>query len=179
MPGCDSPRPPTAVDRMVVETCRRVGRWWAAPGRCFGDTADDLAQDGALAVLEARRRYGRERVDHPAFVQLVVDQTCRKRRRYALSKCRDVRQAESLALGDRGLGGDARWATLEQSLDVRRAFGRLPDDLKRVCEALVERPGVEAAAQLGMARSTLYVRIERLRAAFAAVGIDGQQEPRR
>ncbi|MCA9538606.1 MAG: hypothetical protein KC620_06940 [Myxococcales bacterium] len=90
-----------------------------------------------------------------------------------------IQYPASQQLGDRGLGGDARWATLEQSLDVRRAFGRLPDDLKRVCEALVERPGVEAAAQLGMARSTLYVRIERLRAAFAAVGIDGQQEPRR
>jgi RNA polymerase sigma-70 factor (ECF subfamily) len=57
-------------------------------------------------------------------------------------------------------------------LDVSLALDSLPDDLRELGERLLEGPMAEVARELGLPRSTLYGRLDRLRKALSKAGLE-------
>jgi DNA-directed RNA polymerase specialized sigma24 family protein len=64
----------------------------------------------------------------------------------------------------------------ETRLAVREAHATLPDELRRVCEALVTGTPTEAAQDLGLTRQQVYRRRDLVRAHFEAHGLGGGRD---
>lgn len=110
---------------------------------------DDLAQEGALGLMEAAKRYKRSRnvpfsVYANARVRGSMSEVYR-RKRWNLTAALPLHDQcnEIPAAGDM----DARIQERQQLRDVRSAVIRLPDDERRVIQLLVyERVGAPRAA---------------------------------
>jgi RNA polymerase sigma-70 factor (ECF subfamily) len=57
-------------------------------------------------------------------------------------------------------------------MDVARVLDTLPEDLRDLCERLRESNMAEIARETGIARTTLYDKLTRIREAFRQAGLD-------
>jgi RNA polymerase sigma-70 factor (ECF subfamily) len=55
--------------------------------------------------------------------------------------------------------------------DVAGALADLPEELRDLCERLTEKSITQIAKEMGIARASLYRRMEKIRAHFAATGL--------
>ncbi len=63
-------------------------------------------------------------------------------------------------------------STMQMAVDVRIAMESLCPKLKRLCSLLIDHGPSAAAQQLGISRATVYRRMNEIREAFAALGLD-------
>jgi DNA-directed RNA polymerase specialized sigma24 family protein len=153
---------------------------------------DDAFQEIALDAWRRLGGYQARRGDLEAFLGMVtlhqtrkIDARLRRRRRGAEVSldapiCTDESSAQ-LKLADCLTEDDGLPALLgnvvdgharvEMILDLSRAIGRLPSDMRRLCACLAhETPGI-ARRSCGLSNTGMYRRIEELRLHFRTFGL--------
>ena len=137
---------------------------------------EDIRQDMYLQLARAQRRFDPQKGAPNTFISRVLDRFCmhfvrkegtKMRTRIPTQPCSDI--GEDFDLDNRTVGegmlADAVRAEWQQQ--VRAVIADLPPELQELCEALISgRDRTAMAEQLGIARSSLYRRLARLREVF-------------
>ena len=161
----------------VQTTARRLARSGSLPGM----DADDIGQDLFLDLWRRRHAFDPARASFPTFADRVIAN------RVATLTSPTMRQRAERALVwlDEPISGDdadTLAATvadpaaptehdLAMLLDVRRFVARLSPALRQCCEILLAPKLCDAAAEVGLHRSSVYENIQRLRAVTNAAGL--------
>lgn len=136
-----------------------------AMGYIHATDREDLTQEVLVAVLRALPHYDPSRASLRTFVECVVATRTAAAVRAA---CR-LRTLHPLDLAA-DYCADPVSGRNELRIDVERVLGVCPADERRVALLLMEHSPCQASRILGVARSTLYLRICRLRLRFAIAG---------
>jgi RNA polymerase sigma-70 factor (ECF subfamily) len=135
-----------------------------ATGRATAADREDLEQDALLGLWIALRHYDASRAGLRTFLERVAD------KRFATL----MRRRRSPVLIER-LDGH-RFATpdgipaVQFHVDFERVLAPLGDPDRKLALLLVDHGPTEISRMLGIARSTVYARIARLRCAFREAG---------
>jgi RNA polymerase sigma factor (sigma-70 family) len=133
----------------------------------------DLWQEGLAACWRALRHYDPKRASLRTFTEHVI--ACRLTSLHRARCCRPRLQP----LDDRQLRGGDGWARkIELRSDVHRVLATLQDSDRSLALLLIEHTPTEVSRLLGLARSTVYERIQKLRLHFSSAGL-GASSPRR
>jgi len=137
-----------------------------AAGRVLRDDREDLAQDAMLGLVRELPKFDGTRASLPTFIERVISTRVASaiRRRRASKRVPAHEDWFATSCQDYGQAADLR-------VDVWRVIQSLPVGDRRVAAILTEHSPAEAARILGLARSTVYLSIERIRDAFVAAGI--------
>jgi DNA-directed RNA polymerase specialized sigma24 family protein len=151
---------------------------------------DDLKQEMRLALLEAQPAYqsGRScwhtfanRIIKARLMDLVRERTSIKRGHGALNAhCNGTCAAqidEGVLIDHPGSdpidpSGEADLHRAALAIDLSQVISRLPAELRRIAERLMQSDPKDAWRELGMKKSTFYEAIARLRVVFAKAGLD-------
>jgi RNA polymerase sigma factor (sigma-70 family) len=133
----------------------------------------DLEQEALVACWRALPRFDSARASLRTYLEVVVSSRLSSVRR--AGRC----QPRLQLLDDDQRHVEDGWARrIELRADVWRVLASLRASDRQVAVALLEHSPAEASRRLGVARSTIYAHIERLRIAFRAAGL-GPQGARR
>src|SRR5206468_1235882 len=125
---------------------------------------DDMRQDGLMACWRAFPHFDPTRASLPTFLGRVVANRI-------ASVVRSSRTPVMLPLdAAEACTGGISLRQIHLEIDVARVLRRLNENDRRLASALMENDPTEASRKLGVARSTVYVGIARLRLKFAAAG---------
>jgi RNA polymerase sigma factor (sigma-70 family) len=130
-----------------------------------GIERQDLIQDALIAVWQALRKYDASRASLLTFIEVVV----RTRTASTLRSFRTRRQLEPVA--DLNLITHGNFGNIELRTDVCQVINRLGANDRRLARLLAEHSPTEVSRILGIARSTLYEGIGRIRVAFTKAGL--------
>ena len=135
-------------------------------GRDHHDDRDDLAQNALIHVWKRIDQFDSTRASLPTFVERVVTSSI-------TSSIRKSQAAKRQTVELSGGLPDPRNFVHETHVrvDVERALDRLRPYDRIVATLLADMTPAEAARALGIARSTIYVVIARIRDAFVAAGL--------
>ena len=137
-----------------------------ATGRATAADRGDLEQEALLGLWMALRHYDASRASLRTFLERVAD----KRFASLLRRRRSPVVIERLD-GHRLATADGIPAVQFQ-VDFERVLAPLGDPDRKLALLLVDHGPTEISRMLGIARSTVYARIERLRCAFREAGYD-------
>jgi len=135
-----------------------------ASGRTPAADREDLEQEAFLGLWTALRRYDASRASLRTFLERVAD------KRFASL----LRRRQSPVVIDR-LDGH-RFATadgipaVQFHVDFERVLAPLGDPDRKLALLLIDHGPTEISRMLGIARSTVYARMARLRRAFREAG---------
>ncbi len=149
---------PLALRAVQVRTAAAVGT-----GRVAAADREDLEQEVLLGLWMALRHYDSSRASLRTFLERVAD----KRFASALRRRSPV-QIECLD-GHRFTTADGIPA-VQFKVDFERVLAPLGDSERALALFLVDTAPTEISRMLGIARSTVYARIARLRRAFLEAG---------
>jgi RNA polymerase sigma factor (sigma-70 family) len=190
------------LDPRVCEIIRfRATRFTRTHGFCHEDQ-QDICQDFALDCLRRLPKFDAHKSSIRTFVHRIVEHHAATLADSHQAACRDRRRCQesldapvhigpeaSVPFGDTvssddyemRLGRSARTQREYEDLriDVVHAISLLPEELAVVAILLLTVNIVEAAQLLGISRSTLHRRLDRLREAFSAAGLDRYLGPHR
>jgi len=125
----------------------------------------DIEQEGLIACRRALPYFDPTRASLRTFVEHVV-----RAHLISLSRARRCRP-HFQPLSDDQLSAGNDWAyEIELRSDVHRVLGSLPDTDRRIALLLMEHSPSRASRMLGVARSTVYKCIYRLRVRFTTAG---------
>jgi RNA polymerase sigma factor (sigma-70 family) len=185
----DTPVPLEALARDLIR--RKTRRLIKRHGLNEHD-AEDLEQELLLRLPPILKRCDPAKGDPRAFLGATIHKHLNNLLRNRRAKKRDYRKTFSLdiradrqaegtradSLGERvhdaRLGRHGRSAEEQARLrqDVADVIARLPEDLRVLARLLQTRTLADAAKELGVSRSTLAGRRERLRRWFERAGLD-------
>ena len=155
----------------------------------------DIEQELMFELMKRLPEYDPSRATHNAFVTWVVLQKIADLIEAQLTQKRDPRvliaSLNDLVSTDEEGWFEERWATvdieeylhvtnstnrsteerIDLDIDLDRAMANLPKELRRLCDLLAENSIAEVARKLGIARSTLYSAIYKLRKVFEKAGL--------
>ena len=162
------------------------------------DDVEDLEQEMRLDLLERLPKFDPSRATYNTFVSRLVERKISNLIRHRTQEIRDYRCEDGslhdlVESGDSGdekverietvtqdeqdfrLGKHSRSAEerLDLRLDISLVLSKLPPELRKPAELLQSMSITAAARELGIARSTLYDRIARLRHIFVDAGLTG------
>ena len=135
-----------------------------ATGRATAADREDLEQEAFLGLLMALRRYDASRASLRTFLERVADKrfaTLMRRRRGSLTVER--LDGHRLATPD-GI------PAVQFHVDFERVLAPLGDPDRKLALLLIDHGPTEISRMLGIARSTVYARMARLRRAFREAG---------
>ena len=134
-----------------------------ATGRATAADRKDLEQEALLGLWIALRRYDPSRASLRTFLERVAD------KRFAtLIRRRGSLEVERLD-GHRVATPDGIPAVLLH-VDFERVLAQLTEADRTLARLLIDHGPTEISRMLGIARSTVYARIARLRRAFREAG---------
>jgi len=143
--------------------------------RC--DETDDIAQTLGLLVLERAAQFDGRRSNPQTFAVVVINSGIASIIKAHKARRRDYRLCQPLDWPPDNSGRipivrDFGPSIVECDLrtDVARVLGQLDSADQRVAMALMKHSPMETSRELGLARSTIYRNIRRLRTAFTAAG---------
>ena len=146
------------------------------------DQQDDLQQDMLLELHKAAKRFKPAKASWHTFVSRVLDcfckyytrrESCRNRRSPRETPCSDIAEDFSLDRRPVGPGVLAGLVSDEDRRRLRQVIAELPDNLRRLWEALMDDTSKRAAARkVGISKSTLYRRLATIREHFEEAGIE-------
>jgi RNA polymerase sigma-70 factor (ECF subfamily) len=135
-----------------------------ATGRATAADREDLEQEAFLGLWTALRRYDASRASLRTFLERVAD------KRFASL----MRRRRSPVLIERFVGH--RFATpngipaVQLHVDFERVLAPLGDPDRKLALLLIDHGPTEISRMLGIARSTVYARMARIRRAFLEAG---------
>jgi RNA polymerase sigma-70 factor (ECF subfamily) len=135
-----------------------------ATGRAVAADREDLEQEALLGLWMALRHYDASRASLRTFLERVAD----KRFASLLRRRRSPFLIEPLD-GHRFATADGIPA-VQLHVDFERVLAPLGDPDRALALLLVDHGPTEISRMLGVARSTVYARIARLRRAFLEAG---------
>jgi RNA polymerase sigma-70 factor (ECF subfamily) len=127
---------------------------------------DDLVQELLIACWRAAATFDPAKASLRTFIECVIAHRLASAIRTA-GRMPTMQQLGSVA----EFGIPPRAMTFDLRSDVARVLDRLDIADRRVALALMEYSPTEASRELGVARSTVYQHIRRLRTGFIAAGI--------
>lgn len=127
---------------------------------------EDILQDVMLGLWREIPNFDPKKSSLRTFVERVVQ----SRTASAVRDRRTLKRSATVPLTTEPISPSAS-SNVHLRIDVERLIARLAPFDQLVAEALIERTSAEAARVLGVSRSTLYLAIGRIRAAFQAGGI--------
>jgi RNA polymerase sigma-70 factor (ECF subfamily) len=146
----------------------RAARVRAAAAVAFGGAPagdrEDLEQEALLRVWQALPRYDPTKASLRTFVERVADSRFASLLR---PRCRQVVIEPLSRISPASADGIP---AVELRVDFERVLAKLSEPDRRLARLLSEHTPSQASRILGVARSTVYCRIRRLRAAFRAAG---------
>jgi RNA polymerase sigma-70 factor (ECF subfamily) len=135
-----------------------------ASGRVTPADREDLEQEALLGLWSALRRYDASRASLRTFLERVADKCfaslLRRRRKPLVIERLD---SQRFATAD-GI------PAVQFHVDFERVLAPLDDPDRALALLLVEHGPTEISRMLGVARSTVYARMARLRRAFREAG---------
>ena len=154
----------------------------------------DLQQDLMMDLLQRMRHFNPAKAKKATFMTRIVERRISTLLEARHARCRDWRRCR-LSLntphgndrGDtrelidhvdsQGNLGNSEKETLHEAIsnlhiDIERVLDTLPEDLRDLCERLRESNMAEIARETGVARTTLYDKLTRIREAFREAGLD-------
>jgi DNA-directed RNA polymerase specialized sigma24 family protein len=142
------------------------------------DEIDDIAQTLVLLIIERAAQFDGRRSSPRTFAGVVVNSGISSIVKSHKAQRRDYRLCRPLDWSPDSSGHfpvpryfDPAIVECPLRTDVARALGRLDPADRRVAFALMDYSPMEASRELGLARSTVYRHIARLRTAFIAAGL--------
>ncbi len=134
---------------------------------------EDLEQEALMWVWRALPHYDPSRSSLRTFIERVIAN------RFASLLRARRRQLRLVPLEDQHLATRDGIPMVEFRSDLQRVEGSLPECDRRLLPLLMEYNPTDASRELGIARSTVYQRIRRIRAAFADAGFgwEGARKP--
>lgn len=136
-----------------------------ASGAVLAADREHLEQEALTRIWEALSEYDPSRAGLRTFIEVVVStkirSLLRSERRRPESDCLDRQQVASWD-GFRGM---------ELRTDVKRVLAVLNDGDRRLALLLMEHSPSQASRMLGVARSTVYEGIRRIRRVFVQAGL--------
>jgi RNA polymerase sigma-70 factor (ECF subfamily) len=144
----------------------------SAVGRCgiVPDELEDVESELLLDFYQRLARFDRRRASLATFAWRIMDRKLLGILRHGLAQ-RRVTSIFTEPLPEDGLHLTSPTPQWELRLDVERVLATLPPPLAELARALCWMSPTEASRFLGRARTTLYGRIAKLRAAFVEAGI--------
>jgi RNA polymerase sigma-70 factor (ECF subfamily) len=155
---------------------------------------EDLEQELMIDLLQRMRHFNPAKAKKSTFMARIVERHIATLLEARHARCRDWRMCRmSLNTPHENDRGDTREMidrvdsegtlrpcqpdTRESEInnlrmDVARVLDTLPEDLRDLCERLRESNMAEIARETGVARTTLYDKLTRIRAAFREAGLD-------
>ena len=135
---------------------------------------EDLQQEALVGLWQALPRFDRSRACPRTFVELVVSTRITSALRAYKASKRTVPLEDPLPTE---VWKPAEFVDLRT--DVSRVLAGLNEEDRRLAFVLVDHTPSEASRVLGVARSTVYQRIDRLRDAFEHAGLGRARSTRR
>jgi RNA polymerase sigma-70 factor (ECF subfamily) len=154
---------------------------------------NDLEQELIIDLLQRMHHFNPAKAKKTTFMTRIVERHIATLLEARHAQCRDWRMCRvSLNTPHENDNGDIRElidhidseGTLSNSepetresainslrMDVTRVIDALPADLRDLCDRLRENNMAEIARELGVARTTLYDKLARIRQAFRAAGL--------
>lgn len=150
---------PRALRVARIRARAAVGRGAISP-----DDQDDAAQEAFLAFCSALPKFDSNRASIRTFIEVVISSRL-------ASIIRAERQAPCFEpiTGAVGFGNRGDVGRLEMRIDVRRLVALLSGRDQQLALLLMECSASEASRRLGVARSTIYEAIVRLRTHFGSL----------
>jgi RNA polymerase sigma-70 factor, ECF subfamily len=150
---------------MALRVCEVHAFKKAAKGAVAWNDLEDLRQEGLLACWRAIAHFDRSRASLPTFLDRVVSNqlasVCRS------SQTQVFQSLDAIDACTIGFG----LCYIHLARDVARALHRLCKEDRGLAVALMEHTPTEISRRTGVARSTIYERIRRIRAAFMDAGL--------
>jgi RNA polymerase sigma-70 factor (ECF subfamily) len=189
---------PDVNDAFTRRMVRRMAQELITEGFYAESDVEDVMQDLLLHLVERLPKFDPEKGRWSTFVRMVVQRYATTLRRRQSAECRGRRITHnSLSITIQGADGEPiEMANTVVEDDYRRAYGHdfvgdqaraalegdvsavldslAPDD-RDLCRRLMSDPPAQVARDLQITRSALATRIERLRQAFDAAGLDGKR----
>lgn len=139
---------------------------------------EDLEQELTVRLQESLANFDPAQAHRNVFITTVVERNARKIIRDRLtqkrSNCRVGSLDAMLEDGEDGLPELARESHdlehADAAIDVAELIARLPADLRDIAERLKTQSISQAAREMGIPRTTLRRRLEKLRRHFSAAG---------
>jgi RNA polymerase sigma-70 factor (ECF subfamily) len=157
----------TALEQALPLALRAVqvrGATAVATGRATAADREDIEQEAFLGLWTALRHYDPSRASLRTFLERVAD----KRFASLLRRRRNAIVIERLD-GHRLATADGIPA-VQFHVDFERILAPLDDSDRALALLLVDHGPTEISRMLGIARSTVYARMARLRRAFREAG---------
>jgi RNA polymerase sigma-70 factor (ECF subfamily) len=154
----------------------------------------DLQQDLMMDLLQRMRHFNPAKSKKATFMTRIVQRRISTLLEARHARCRDWRlcrmslnmphgndRGDTRELIDhvdsQGNLGNSEKETLQEAIsnlriDVARVLDTQPEDLRDLCERLRESNMAEIARETGVARTTLYDKLTRIREAFREAGLD-------
>jgi RNA polymerase sigma factor (sigma-70 family) len=159
---------PLAIRAAQVRARRAV-----ASGEVPWFDGEDLQQEGLLAWWRKLPQFDPNRAGLRRYVELVISS-----RLASVRRARRRRPRLQPLDEDHEYVGDGWARRIELRTDVRRVLATLQDSDRRLAVVLMTHTSTEASRLLGIARSTVYARIRRIRVVFVDAGLGPQRAPR-
>ncbi len=170
------------LDEYVMDQTRIRARDLAEKSNLPSDACEDIQQEMTIALLKARKRFNPAKAGMHTFACHVMDcfskdfirrLTSKRRRGHLDVPCADIDDDFSLDQQPAGDGVLDELVHAETTSAVQEVLNDLPKDLRSVCKAMLHMKDRRAIAEkLGISRSSLYRRIERIQARFRAAGLE-------
>lgn len=137
-----------------------------ASGAITSADREDVEQEAVAASWRALDNYDPNRASLPTYVECVVATRI-------ASAVRATHRVRALRPVDFAVDhcADPVFGRCDLRIDVERVLGCCGDDERRIALVLMEHSPSQASRILGVARSTIYQRIQRLRVRFAGAGL--------
>lgn len=177
--------PPVVVDQFldvyVMEQTRIRARELTDKSHLPPEDWEDIQQEMVIKLLKAKRRFNPAKAGKHTFASRVLDCFCKdfirkivrtRRRGYLDTPCADLGEEFSLDQKPIGKGVLHDLVRSQTCQAVQEVLDDFPEDLRPVCDAMLHTEDrKEIAEQLGIARSSLYRRIVKIRSHFEAAGL--------
>ena len=183
------------IDESTVNLIRyKAKQLCRQPGFCYEDQPD-IEQELMQEVLQNLSAYDPSKASLRTFASGIVQQKIANLIETQFAQKRDPRAVSGslneLVQVDKDGYAEERWTTvdideylqltgttnrsreerLDLKIDIERAMGNLPEDLRRICEFFSEKNITEVSRELNIARSTLYTAVNKIRKLLENAGL--------
>jgi RNA polymerase sigma-70 factor (ECF subfamily) len=177
------------ISDYAATTIRCKARQLVGKAGFTSDDIEDIEQELRTDLLERLPKYDPDKAAQTTFVARIITRKISKMIRHRTAEMRDYRR-ESFSINEEiddgqgektprsdtidddevemrcGRRSNTRQEEMDLHLDLSLVMSRLPDDLRRIAESLLDVSVSETSRILGIPRSSIYDALDRMRPYF-------------